>query len=31
MADKIRQQIIDEIKTAKYCLIIVDSNPDISP
>uniref|UniRef100_A0A2S2NB80 Zinc finger MYM-type protein 1 n=1 Tax=Schizaphis graminum TaxID=13262 RepID=A0A2S2NB80_SCHGA len=30
MADKIRQKIIDEIKTVKYYSIIVDSSPDIS-
>lgn len=30
MADKIRQKIIDEIKTVKYYSIIVDSSPNIS-
>ena len=30
MADKIRQKIIDEIKTVKYYSIIVDGSPDIS-
>ena len=30
MAEKIRQQIIKEVKEAKYYLNIVDSSPDVS-